>query len=67
MKNARGREMKCQEASILSKEYYIPCGAPATMIVDNGDKQPYWMCEPCGTHNVRNRGGVKLKPVPKKR
>src|ERR1700738_150636 len=27
---------KCQEASMFSRDSYIPCGAPAIAIVDNG-------------------------------
>jgi hypothetical protein len=63
MLGARGREKKCQEASSLSREEYIQCGKPAVCIVDNGDSQPYWMCEECADHNVRNRGGVRWEPV----
>lgn len=47
---------RCQEASVFSRESYIPCGAPAVAIVDNGDSRPYYMCEGCADHNVRNRG-----------
>lgn len=60
MKDARGRERTCQEASPMSRETFIPCGRPATCIVDNGDEHPYWMCEGCADHNVRNRRAVRF-------
>jgi hypothetical protein len=59
MKNARGREMTCQEASPLSLVGYVPCGEPAEALVDNGDERPYWMCRSCAEHNVRRRGAVE--------
>src|SRR3990167_6081004 len=46
----------CEEASLLSKETFIPCGAPAVAVVKNRDVNPYFMCLPCAYHNVRNRG-----------
>jgi len=58
MKNARGREMKCQEASTGFPNMYVPCGSPAEVIVDNGDHRPYWMCLGCASHNKANRGAV---------
>jgi hypothetical protein len=49
---------KCQEASMLSRAYYIPCNAPAVAIVyHDKDQRGYYMCTPCTDHNVRNRGG----------
>lgn len=47
---------KCQEASALSRQYYIPCGQPAAFYVKTRDPMPYAMCEACADHNVRNRG-----------
>lgn len=47
---------KCQEASPQSRGSYIPCGAPAVFVVKNRDPDPYFMCEMCADHNVRNRG-----------
>lgn len=48
----------CQEASIFSREKYIPCFAPAVAIVRHDkDRRSYYMCLPCAHHNVRNRGG----------
>lgn len=51
---------RCQEASIFSRESYIPCGAPASTIVDNGDSRPYYMCDACANHNIHNRRGKLL-------
>lgn len=49
----------CQEASMHSRERYIPCGNIATSIVHHTkDKRSYYMCYTCADHNVRNRGGV---------
>lgn len=48
----------CQEASIMSRAAYVPCGAPATSIVRHDkDGRSYLMCTPCADHNLRNRGG----------
>lgn len=53
--------LKCEEASMHSRETYIPCGAPATGIVYHAkDRRAYLMCTPCQDHNVRNRGGRLL-------
>ncbi len=54
----------CEEASIFSREKYIPCGKPAMALVKNRDPKPYFMCEGCADHNVRNRGAhiVAVKP-----
>ena len=51
----------CEEASPLSRATFIPCGRPAVMIVwHNKDRRGYRMCDPCGAHNVHNRGGIRL-------
>ena len=50
----------CEEASIFSRERYIPCGQPAVALVKNRDPKPYFMCEGCADHNVRNRGATIL-------
>ena len=63
MKDARGRERKCQEASPCSFGVFVPCGGEAVAIVDNGDEHPYWMCAECADHNVRNRGAVRHEPA----
>ena len=48
----------CEEASIYSRETYIPCGVPATTVVyHDRDKRSYNMCTCCAEHNLRNRGG----------
>ncbi len=62
MKDARGRERVCQEASPLSLATLIACGRPAAAIIDNGDEHPYWMCAACADHNVKNRGAVRYSP-----
>jgi hypothetical protein len=62
MIGARGRNRTCQEASPLSRGEYVACGRPAVCIVDNGDTHPYWMCNYCADHNVKNRGGVQWIP-----
>ena len=49
----------CEEASIHSRETYIPCGAPSGFLVyHRKDGRAYRMCFQCADHNVRNRGGV---------
>lgn len=49
---------KCQEASIYSVGFYIPCGAAAVAVVRHEkDRRSYYMCPPCTDHNVKNRGG----------
>ena len=50
---------KCEEASFLSKETYIPCARPAVAaVLHSKDNRYYFMCGACADHNVRNRGGV---------
>lgn len=60
-------EGKCQEASILAKEKYIPCGAPAKFMVIQSDGNRLRMCDTCADHNVNNRGasldGEYVPPV----
>lgn len=52
---------RCEEASILSKETYIPCGRPAVGLVwHQKDGRAYRMCDACLDHNVRNRGGIQV-------
>lgn len=48
---------KCEEASAMSIESYIPCGLPAILLVHHtGRKEgPYFMCKECADHNVSNR------------
>lgn len=57
-------EDRCEEASFLSREKYIPCNAPAILMVgwkDRGEG-PYRMCPMCAEHNVRNRGAHVIGP-----
>ena len=53
----------CEEASHLSREFYIPCDKPAVRLINNGDHTyPYRMCEACAQHNVRSRGAEDIGP-----
>jgi hypothetical protein len=56
----------CEEASVASHSFYIPCNKPAiTMVGWPARKEgPYRMCEMCADHNTRNRGAVILGPYP---
>lgn len=52
----------CEEASSMSRNFYISCSAPSTMAVyHKKDDTTYRMCDACAYHNVRNRGGELLK------
>lgn len=46
---------RCEEASMMSREKYIPCNQPATTLIDTGG-QTLRMCDMCADHSVRNRG-----------
>lgn len=49
----------CEEASHLSRETFIACGAVAKFLVwHSRDRRAYSMCEPCAYHNVYNRRGI---------
>ena len=62
----------CEEASPMSRNFYIPCNRPASSLVYSPqDKATYRMCEMCADHSVRNRRmtdagpykpGMKIKP-----
>ena len=57
-------EGRCEEASLLSRETYIPCNAPAVSVVGwkgRSDK-PIRMCADCTRHNIKNRGGELIGP-----
>jgi hypothetical protein len=55
---------RCEEASTLSREVYIPCNAPATTIMrDTRDGVQYRMCDACAFHNTR-RGFVEVGKFP---
>lgn len=46
----------CEEASIHSRETYIPCAAPAVkFVLSERGKVVYPMCAGCASHNIRNR------------
>lgn len=53
----------CEEASTLSREFYIPCNAPAVAIVGwkGRNEKPIRMCEACEWHNIKNRGGYRVQ------
>lgn len=54
-------DARCQEASILSVNWYVPCGKVACAIVRHKkDGRAYYMCGACADHNIRNRGGELL-------
>jgi len=60
-KKIRWDLLKCREASMFSRETFIPCGKPATSLVwHNKDKRAYPMCDMCADHNIKNRGGIEL-------
>lgn len=55
-------EGPCEEASMFSSQFYIPCGQPSTTAVyHKRDDTTYRMCMGCGDHNIRNRGGEEVK------
>jgi hypothetical protein len=54
----------CEEASLYSREFYIPCNRPAEFLVQTKDKSPYRMCDMCTDHNVRNRGAHVIATYP---
>lgn len=56
---------RCEEASMLSRETYIPCNAPAVSLVKHRNEGPYRMCAACADHNVRNRGAELVGPYKK--
>lgn len=57
--NLVAKEGCCEEASMMSSSFYIPCNAPAVSVVySDRDKREYRMCEACAHHNVKNRGAV---------
>lgn len=52
----------CEEASVLSRQYYIPCNRPATRLIKLRELKPARMCEMCADHNIRNRGATDVGP-----
>lgn len=59
---------KCEEANMFGVmmpsddgPVPAPCGKPATKFIWHGRRErPYYMCDGCADHNVRNRGGISL-------
>lgn len=53
----------CEEASLLSKERYIPCNRPAKHIVGwkGRSETPVRMCAICADHNVKHRNGYIVR------
>jgi len=53
----------CEEAAPLSREFYIPCNATAVAVVGwkGRDERPIRMCGACEWHNIKNRGGYRVK------
>lgn len=59
----------CEEASTMSQQAYIPCGAPAERMVKSTDGVLMPMCGMCANHNINNRGAKpagnnKLRQTP---
>ena len=59
--NLKAKPDCCEEASLLSHSFYIPCNRPAAYIVENRGER-YRMCDMCADHNVRNRGAKDIGP-----
>lgn len=61
MKRIILKSVTCVEASQLSRETFIACGAPAVGLVwHDNDRKAYPMCAGCCDHNISNRGGKLL-------
>lgn len=54
---------RCEEANSQSRERYIPCNAPAVVIVKHERERPLFMCLACADHNVKNRGASYVPVV----
>ena len=54
--------MMCEEASIFSREKFIPCCAPVTAVIwyKRDGKNTCMVCAPCASHAVENRGAKLL-------
>lgn len=60
MPELKAQEGCCEEASSMSRDFYIPCNAPASKVLScDRDGRDYRMCEPCAWHNLR-RGMVDV-------
>jgi len=69
MKDINWEHTRCQEASLsgmVINDEPVPCGRPGAMVIwhNNDGRNVYVMCEMCGDHNIRNRGGIKLAEKP---
>ncbi len=55
-------KIPCQEASMLSRETYIPCGRPSAAVIfhQHDGRNVYVMCAACADHNIRHRSGIEL-------
>lgn len=62
----KANEHCCEEASLHSREVYMPCNAPAKLIVGwrGRTDTPIRMCEACADHNCKNRGGYVVSSYP---
>jgi hypothetical protein len=59
----KAKDHCCEEASPMSRDFYIPCNQPAARLVYlKVDRATYRMCEACADHNIRNRGGEDRGP-----
>ncbi len=54
----------CEETTGMVGDDYIRCGAPASRLIQpiGRSEGPYWMCDPCASHNVRNRHCADVTP-----
>lgn len=59
----KAKEHCCEEASLSSHAFYIPCNAPAINIVGwiGRNEKPIRMCQFCSNHNVSNRNGYVVE------
>lgn len=62
LKAGKGR---CEEASPFSYGGYIPCNAPAVVLVQHKGRSegPYRMCALCASHNVHNRNAEVVREL----
>ena len=60
MEQLKAKDGCCEEASVLSHNFYIPCNAPAEKLMySKSEDKTYRMCFPCADHNKR-RGFVEI-------
>lgn len=59
----KAKEHCCEEASLSSHAFYIPCNAPAVNVVGwiGRNEKPIRMCQFCSNHNVSNRNGYVVE------